>query len=102
MQCSQFASVCMYVCTYIRHTLISVGSLVAHVYRHNMHVVTMTQMQALREWTLMEPELSLCDRARTQKWKQRATASHESRTKKRERDGVRKKRCIQGESSSHK
>ena len=30
--------VCMYVCMYISHTLISVGSLVAHAYRHDVHV----------------------------------------------------------------
>ena len=36
--------VCMYVCMYIRHTYISVGSLVARVYRHDVHVVTLTVM----------------------------------------------------------
>ena len=58
---------------YICHTLISVGTQVAHVYRHEVYVVGFTQMQALHEWTLMEPEQSLCDCARTRKRKQRAT-----------------------------
>ena len=41
MQCSQFmfVCVCMYICMYIRHTLIRVGSLFARVHRHDMHVV---------------------------------------------------------------
>ena len=34
----------------------------------------------------MEPEQSLCDRARTRKQKQRMTASQESRVKERESD----------------
>ena len=52
MQRSQFTFVCMYV---IHHTLISVGSLLARAYRHDMHVVTLTLneiMQTLREWSL--------------------------------------------------
>ena len=44
-------------------------------------------------------EQFLRDRARTQKWKQRATASQESRAKEREQDRVRKKQCIFGKSS---
>ena len=55
MQCSQFAFLCMYVCMYIRHTLISMGVLVTCKHRHDEHVVTLT-MQALRELTLTEPE----------------------------------------------
>ena len=34
--------VCVYVCMYICHTLISMGSLVTCVYRHDVHVVTLT------------------------------------------------------------
>ena len=45
VQRSQFAFVCMYVCMYvcmcIRHTLISVGSLLARAYRHDVHVGTL-------------------------------------------------------------
>ena len=51
----------MYVCMHISHTLISVGSLVAHAYGAYKHDV-----QALCEWTLMEPEQSPWDLARTQ------------------------------------
>ena len=71
----------MYVCIhmYICHTLISVGSLVACVgslvacvHKYDMHMVVLTLTNAmLREWTLMEPEQSLCDHARTCKQKQR-------------------------------
>ena len=43
--------VCMYVCMYICHTLISVGSLVACAYIHDVNVIVLTQVQALREWT---------------------------------------------------
>ena len=38
--------VCMYVCVYIRHTLINMGSLVTRVYRHDVHVVTLTLTNA--------------------------------------------------------
>ena len=91
---------------YIRHTLISVGSLVAHAYARTDMICTWSRrhlrMQALCEWVLMEPEQSLRDRAKTRKRKQRATASQESRAKESERDRVRKKRCMQGESSGHR
>ena len=42
MQHSQFAFVCMY----IYHTLISMGSLVAHAYRNYVHVVALTHTNA--------------------------------------------------------
>ena len=42
MQHCQFVFVCMYVC----HTLISVGSLVGRAYRHGVHVVALTLMKA--------------------------------------------------------
>ena len=38
------------------------------------------------------------DRARERKWKQRDTASEESKVKEKESDRLRKKRCIQGKS----
>ena len=40
------------------------------------------RFDTLQEWTLIEPELSLRDRTRTKKWKQRATVSQESRPRK--------------------
>ena len=49
----------------------------------------------------METEQSLHDHARARKRKQRATASQESRTKEREHDRVRKKQCLQGESTRY-
>ena len=44
---SQSVRICMYVvyvyqCKFIHHTLISMSSLVAHAYRHDMHTVTLT------------------------------------------------------------
>ena len=68
----------LYVRMYIHHTLISMGSLVACLYRHDMHVVSWHwRMQALHEWSLMEPEQSPSDHARMRKLKQRATALQE-------------------------
>ena len=48
----------------------------------------------------MEQKQSKCDRAEMEQeqWK-RDTASEESKTKEKESDRLRKKRCIQGESS---
>ena len=46
----------------------------------------------------MEWERSKRDRARERKWKQRDTASEESKAKEKESDRLRKKRCVQGES----
>ena len=54
----------MCVCMYIPHTLTYMGSLVAHVYRHDMHVV---DSQALHECNLSS--LNAHNRARTQNWK---------------------------------
>ena len=44
VQHSQFTFVCMYVCIYvcISITLISMGSLVARMYRHDLHMVVLT------------------------------------------------------------
>ena len=82
--------VCMYICMYIHHTLISVGSLVARAYRHDVHMVAWTlQMQALCKWTLIEPEQSLY--ARKRKQKQGVTKEEE-----RECDRVSKKRYKHG------
>ena len=46
-----------------------------------------------------EQEQSKHDHATEQKWKQRGTALEESKAKEKESDRLRKKRCIQGESS---
>ena len=62
--------VCMYVCMYIPHTLINMGSLVAHAYRHDMHVV---DSQALHEWSLSS--LNTPNHARTRNWKYSVTTS---------------------------
>jgi len=47
----------------------------------------------------MEQEQSKHDRARAQKWKQRDTASEESKIKEKESDRLRKKQCIHGDAS---
>ncbi len=47
----------------------------------------------------MEQEQSKHDRAGGRKRKQRDTASEESKAKEKESDRLRKKRCVQGESS---
>ena len=47
----------------------------------------------------MEQEQSKRDRARDRKWKQRDTAPEDSKAKEKESDGLRKKWCIQEESS---
>ena len=57
--------VCMYVHMYIHLTLTSMGSLVKRAYRHDVHVVALTQMQVLYEWILLEFDQFLCYRART-------------------------------------
>ena len=46
--------VCMCICMYIHHTLISVGSLVAHAYRHVVHLVALTLTNASAVW--MNPD----------------------------------------------
>ena len=46
----------------------------------------------------MEQEQSKCDRAREQKWKQRDTASEESKAKEKESDRLRKKQGVHRES----
>ena len=47
----------------------------------------------------MEQEHSKHDRARERKWNPREPASKESKAKEKESDRLKKKRCIQGESS---
>ena len=80
---------------YLLH-LFSMGSLVAHVYRHDMRVAALRRTQALCEWTLMESEQFLHNHART------TTASQESNTKEGQSDKGEKRRCIHGESSGHR
>ena len=48
---------------------------------------------------IVQEEQSKRDLAREQKQKQRDTASEESKAREKESDRLRKKRCIQGESS---
>ena len=57
MQCSQFLFVFMYVYMYVylHHTLISIGSWVADAYWHDVHMVTLTLMNASAVW-IMEAE----------------------------------------------
>ena len=86
---------------YICHTLIGMGSLVTCVrtWRSCGHIDT---LQALHEWTLLDPEQSLRNCARTQKGERRTTASQGRRAKERERDRVKKMLCIQRQSSDHR
>ena len=46
--------ICMCICMYIHHTLISMGSLVAHAYRHVVHLVALTLTNASAVW--MNPD----------------------------------------------
>jgi len=61
--------------------------------------VKMEKEQSKCDHAEMEQEQPKCDGARARKWKQRDIASEESKTKEKESDRLRKKRCIQGESS---
>ena len=61
MQCCQFIFVCTYVYVCLSH--FSVGSLLTHAHKHDMHVVALTRMQALHELNLDQPGQSLPNHA---------------------------------------
>jgi len=63
------------------------------------HIVLNGEEQSKRDHAEMKHEQLKLDRARARKWKQREGAFEESKTKEKESDRLRKKRCIQGESS---
>ena len=71
--------------------------LIGHMHSHVC--VKMVKEQLKRDHAEMEQEQLKRERARARKRKQRDTASEESKTKENESDRLRKKRCIQGESS---
>ena len=100
--------VCMYVCMYIRHTIVyylwSHSGVVSVVWSSPQISILQATAACLRSlfvrfrWSL-DKEESKCDRATARKRKQRAAASEDTKTKEREDDRLRKRRCLQGEMS---
>ena len=92
----------MYICIYIRHTLIVWGRFLWFRPHTTSHVV-LVWPRGDRDMIVWDskwsrPEPRGIGPTRERKWKQRDTASEESKAKEKESDRLRKKQCIQGES----